>query len=114
MITCVFNDQSIRKPSVFLFLPYLNINVYTWNLLQGSIYTLISYIQDLWIIFWNKTGTLSGIYSQLSTGDETLRERCIKFLSKKVIPIDRNIIDRAAEDFLIVETKKVLQVNFFL
>lgn len=56
-------------------------------------------------------GTLSGIYSQLLTGDETVRERCVKFLSKKVIPIDRNIIDRAAEDFMIIETKKVLQVR---
>lgn len=59
-----------------------------------------------------KTGTLSGIYSQLLTGDETVRERCVKFLSKKVIPIDRNVIDKAAEDFLIIETKRVLQVRY--
>ena len=56
-------------------------------------------------------GTLNGIYSQLLTGDEAVRESCIKFLSKKIVPIDRNVIDRAAEDFLILETKKVLQVS---
>ena len=56
-------------------------------------------------------GTLNGIYSQLLTGDETVRERCIKFLSKKLVPIDHSVIDRAAEDFLILETKKVLQVS---
>lgn len=56
-------------------------------------------------------GTLNGIYCQLLTGDETVRERCVKFLSKKVVPIDRSVIDKAAEDFLIIETKKVLQVK---
>ncbi|XP_065225199.1 apoptosis inhibitor 5-like [Planococcus citri] len=54
-------------------------------------------------------GTLNGIICQLSSGDDTVRERCVKFLSKKIVPIDRNIIDKAAEDFLIIETKKVLQ-----
>ncbi len=42
-----------------------------------------------------------------------MRERCVKFLTKKVVPIDRSVIDKAAEDFLIIETKKVLQVSQF-
>lgn len=54
-------------------------------------------------------GSLSGIYSQLLNGEESVRERCIKFVTKKLLPLDRSVISKPAEDLLIAETKRVLQ-----
>ncbi|XKL64423.1 hypothetical protein PGB90_004509 [Kerria lacca] len=81
------------------------------QLLQAEDHSELVTVQEslVALLKFDAKETLNGIYSQLLTGDETLRERCVKFLSKKIIPIDRNIIDKAAEDFLIIETKKVLQ-----
>lgn len=81
------------------------------QLLQTEDYSELVTVQEslVTLLKFDAKGTLSGIYSQFFIGDETVRERCVKFLSKKLVPIDRSVIDRAAEDFLIIETKKLLQ-----
>ncbi|XP_065201721.1 apoptosis inhibitor 5-like isoform X2 [Planococcus citri] len=81
------------------------------QLLQAEDLSELTTVQEslITLLKFDAKGTLSGIYCQLLTGDDTVRERCVKFLCKKVVPMDRSIIDKAAEDYLIIETKKVLQ-----
>ncbi|KAK3923937.1 Apoptosis inhibitor 5 [Frankliniella fusca] len=54
-------------------------------------------------------GTLTGIFSQISNGDDTSREQCLKFLTIKVKTQGADIFDKESEDFLISASKKVLQ-----
>lgn len=55
-------------------------------------------------------GTLGGIFSQILSGDDLIRERCIKFLTVKIKALGHDIITKDAEEHLISECKKVLQV----
>lgn len=65
-------------------------------------------------------GTLTGLFSQIHQStdsevpNEVVRERCIKFLATKVKLLGREIIDKEAEDLIIAEGKKILQVNYIL
>lgn len=54
-------------------------------------------------------GALSGFFSQILNGDDSTRERCIKFLGSKLKALGHSVITKDAEDLLIVECKKVLQ-----
>ncbi|KAF4523882.1 hypothetical protein B566_EDAN010200 [Ephemera danica] len=54
-------------------------------------------------------GTLAGLYNQILTGEEIVRERCIKFLASKYRHLESDVINKEAEDFVIAETRKVLQ-----
>jgi hypothetical protein len=56
------------------------------------------------------SGTLSGIFSQILSGDDLIRERCIKFLTVKIKTLGHDVITKDAEEVLISECKKVLQV----
>jgi len=58
-------------------------------------------------------GTLSGFFSQIISGDDGTRERCIKFLATKLKAIGHDIVTKEPEDLLIAECKKVLQVIFY-
>lgn len=64
-------------------------------------------------------GTLNGIFSQIHQSadaenpNEVVRERCIKFLATKVKPLGREVIDKDAEDLIVAECKKMLQVRIF-
>jgi len=57
------------------------------------------------------SGTLGGIFSQILSGDDLVRERCIKFLTVKIKSLGHDIITKDAEELLISECKKVLQVK---
>ncbi|KAJ9601059.1 hypothetical protein L9F63_000794 [Diploptera punctata] len=54
-------------------------------------------------------GTMAGIFSQILSGDDVIRERCIKFLTVKIKALGHDVITKDAEEFLITECKKVLQ-----
>lgn len=56
------------------------------------------------------SGALSGFFSQILNGDDSTRERCIKFLGTKLKALGHSVITKDAEDLLIAECKKVLQV----
>lgn len=56
-------------------------------------------------------GTLNGIFTQISNGDETTRERCFKFLVTKFKLFGSDIITKEIEEYMITEIKKILQVN---
>jgi hypothetical protein len=56
------------------------------------------------------SGTFGGIFSQILSGDDLIRERCIKFLTVKIKSLGHDVITKDAEDVLISECKKVLQV----
>ncbi|PSN40191.1 Apoptosis inhibitor 5 [Blattella germanica] len=53
--------------------------------------------------------TLGGIFSQILSGDDLIRERCIKFLTVKIKALGHDVITKDAEELLISECKKVLQ-----
>lgn len=54
-------------------------------------------------------GCLGGIYGQILSGDDAGREKCLRFLNNKVRTAGKEYITKEAEDYLIGETKKVLQ-----
>jgi len=62
-------------------------------------------------LFFFFPGTLGGIFSQILSGDDLVRERCIKFLTVKIKSLGHDIITKDAEELLISECKKVLQVK---
>ncbi|XP_054262200.1 apoptosis inhibitor 5-like isoform X1 [Macrosteles quadrilineatus] len=56
-------------------------------------------------------GALEGFFQQILTGEEAVRERCLKFLVHYVKKLDSDVFNKEAEDVLIAECKKVLQDN---
>lgn len=63
-------------------------------------------------------GVLSGLFTRIHqsadvAANEVVRERCIKFLASKVKQLGREIINKEAEDLIIVECKKILEVCIF-
>lgn len=54
-------------------------------------------------------GCLGGIFGQIFRADDAGREKCLKFLHNKVRTAGKEFLTKDAEEFLIVETKKVLQ-----
>lgn len=71
------------------------------------------------IIKSDPKGALMGLFSQIHQNtdsdvrNEVVRERCIKFLSTKVKQLGREIITKEAEDLIIAECKKILEVNIW-
>lgn len=57
------------------------------------------------------TGAIQGFFSQILTGEEPVRERCLKFLSTNIKKLGPEVFNKEAEDILISECKKVLQVR---
>lgn len=61
-------------------------------------------------------GALAGIFSQIhqnvdsEVANEVVRERCIKFLATKVKQLGREVINKEAEDLIIAECRKILEV----
>lgn len=51
-----------------------------------------------------------GLFSQIINGEDTVREKCLKFLSTNYKKLGPEVFDKEAEDVLIYECKKVLQV----
>lgn len=54
-------------------------------------------------------GTLSGIFSQISAGDEATRARSFQYLSQKFMKYCAELITKDIETFIVVELKKILQ-----
>uniref|UniRef100_A0A1B6KHU5 Apoptosis inhibitor 5/fibroblast growth factor 2-interacting factor 2 n=1 Tax=Graphocephala atropunctata TaxID=36148 RepID=A0A1B6KHU5_9HEMI len=50
-------------------------------------------------------------FSQILSGEDSVRERCLKFLSTSMKKVDADVFNKEAEDVLIAECKKVLQDN---
>lgn len=57
-------------------------------------------------------GALTGIFTQIASGDEATRERCFKFIASKLFTMGPTVITKEIEEFLIEEIKKVLVVSF--
>jgi len=56
-------------------------------------------------------GTFEGIFNQILSGEEVVRERSIKFLATRYKALGATVITKEVEDYVITEIKKVLQVN---
>lgn len=52
-------------------------------------------------------GFLSGIFSQIESGEEVTRERAVKFLATKLKLLPEESWSRELEEFLVQETRKV-------
>lgn len=48
---------------------------------------------------------------QILGGEDFVREKSIKFLTIRVRSLGKEVLSREAEDYMIVEVKKVLQVQ---
>ena len=59
-------------------------------------------------------GSLTGIFTQISNGDEPTRERCFKFIATKLFTMGPTIVTKEIEEFIIDEIKKILQVSKML
>lgn len=82
------------------------------NLVTNSLLTILK---------GDPKGALAGLFSQIhqntdsEVANENVRERCIKFLGTKVKQLGKEVINKEAEDLIITECKKVLEViNFRL
>ncbi|KAG8230758.1 hypothetical protein J437_LFUL009818 [Ladona fulva] len=53
---------------------------------------------------------LAGVFSQIIKGEDVIRERTLKFLTTKIKVLSAEVMTKDAEDFMIAECKKVLQV----
>lgn len=90
------------------------------QLLQSDDTTEINVVTNslLTILKIDPKGALAGLFSQIhqSTDNEVtneiVRERCIKFLATKVKQLGREVINKEAEDLIIAECKKILEVSF--
>ncbi|KAL0272798.1 UNVERIFIED_CONTAM: hypothetical protein PYX00_005636 [Menopon gallinae] len=54
-------------------------------------------------------GVLAVLFSQILSGEDYVREKCMKFLTVKVKNLGKDIITQDVEDYMIMEIKKVLQ-----
>ncbi|KAJ2950592.1 hypothetical protein O0L34_g8843 [Tuta absoluta] len=87
------------------------------QLLQSEDATEINVVTNslLTVLKGDPKGALAGLFSQIhqnvdsEVGNEAVRERCIKFLSTKVKQLGRDVINKEAEDLIIVESKKILE-----
>ncbi|XP_023308569.2 apoptosis inhibitor 5 homolog [Lucilia cuprina] len=61
------------------------------------------------IIKMDCKGSLTGIFTQISNGDEPTRERCFKFIATKLFAMGPTIVTKEIEEFIIDEIKKILQ-----
>ena len=52
-------------------------------------------------------GTLGGLFEQILKGEDTVRERAIKFLSTKLKNLSSELITKDVEEFLIEKSKEV-------
>ncbi|XP_070568084.1 apoptosis inhibitor 5-like [Ptychodera flava] len=53
-------------------------------------------------------GTLGGLFSQILSGDETVREKAIKFMSTKMKTLPSETFNKDVEDYLLQKAKEVL------
>ncbi|XP_035778317.1 apoptosis inhibitor 5 homolog [Anopheles albimanus] len=60
------------------------------------------------VVKYDALGALTGIFSQIGTGDETVRDRCFQFINNKIMKIGPETITKPLEDFIIAEIKKAL------
>ncbi|XP_034250943.1 apoptosis inhibitor 5 isoform X2 [Thrips palmi] len=116
---CEDEDLAIRKQAI-KDLPRLSqdLKVYTYRiadilaqLLQAQDPSELSVVHNSLMTLFKQDpkGTLTGIFSQISNGDDLSREQCMKFLTVKIRAQGSEILDKESEDFLIAECKKVLQ-----
>lgn len=88
------------------------------QLLQSDDTTEINVVTNslLTILKGDPKGALAGIFSQIhqnvdsEVANEVVRERCIKFLATKVKQLGREVINKEAEDLIIAECRKILEV----
>lgn len=88
------------------------------QLLQSEDTTEINVVNNslVAILKGDPKGTLTGLFSQIHQSadsevtNEVVRERCIKFLATKVKQLGREVINKEAEDLIIAECKKILEV----
>lgn len=62
----------------------------------------------LTLLKFDATGTLTGIFSQIVSGDEPTRYRNFQFILNKLMKTGSEIITKEVEDFIITEIKKIL------
>lgn len=53
------------------------------------------------------SGTFQGMFKQILSEDELVRERAIKFLGTKVKGLGDEVIDKEAEEYLVSQCKQV-------
>ncbi|KAH9632757.1 hypothetical protein HF086_012092 [Spodoptera exigua] len=89
------------------------------QLLQSEDTTEINVVTNslLTILKIDPKGALTGMFSQIHQNadsevtNEVVRERCIKFLASKVKQLGREVITKEAEDLIVAECKKLLELQ---
>ncbi|KAH8246639.1 hypothetical protein KR038_012184 [Drosophila bunnanda] len=61
------------------------------------------------IIKLDTKSSVTGVFQQITTGDETTRERCFKFIATKLLTMGSTVITKEIEDYIVEEIKKALQ-----
>ncbi|CAH0388790.1 unnamed protein product [Bemisia tabaci] len=81
------------------------------QLLQAEDPTERSVVQSSFMTLFkvDAKSAVTGLFNQILTGDDTVREQCIKFLYSKAKTLGADFIPKEIEDELIALCKKVLQ-----
>ncbi|EDV30924.1 uncharacterized protein Dana_GF15101, isoform A [Drosophila ananassae] len=61
------------------------------------------------IIKLDTKSSVTGLFQQITSGDEPTRERCFKFIATKLLTMGPNVITKEIEDYIVEEIKKALQ-----
>ncbi|KAH8263311.1 hypothetical protein KR044_007128 [Drosophila immigrans] len=61
------------------------------------------------IIKLDTKNAITGLFQQITTGDEPTRERCFKFIATKLLTMGPNVITKEIEEYIVEEVKKALQ-----
>ena len=60
------------------------------------------------------SGTLIGLFSQIKTGGEEVRERAIKFLNLKIKTNSSDLLNTEAEGVLLEQISSIVEVRILL
>lgn len=58
-------------------------------------------------------GALQGIFTQIINGDDTVREKAIKFLSVRLKSLGEDLVSAKIEEFIVEESKKVMHHYYY-
>lgn len=64
-----------------------------------------------YVCVFSLIGTLGGLFEQILKGEDTVRERAIKFLSTKLKNLSSELITKDVEEFLVEKSKEVSPSN---
>lgn len=65
------------------------------------------------LIKYDPLGTVAGLFSQITQGEEHTRIKCLQYVNNKFIKFGSEVVTKEVEELIIKEVKKLLQVCYY-